>query len=106
MVAVHLVTASTQKEAAKQTLLKQLREAGATMPQMPGSLEAESDDAKAALADLLAAGIVREARPGLYYLGPTQAKESRPGIGFVVLLTILVVISFLVSAAALLASLR
>ena len=101
MVAVHLITALAQKETAKQALLKQLQEAGATSPQMPGSLEIDGDEAKAALAELLAAGTVREARPGAYYLGETVTKTARPGLGFIALLAILIVLSFMASLVAL-----
>lgn len=92
-----MITAIAHKETAKQVLLKQLRDYGANSPQMPGSLEVESDEAQAALADLLASGAIRQARPGLYYLDAAQAKEARPGSGFVALLAILIVISFIAS---------
>ena len=101
MVAVHMITAVAQKETAKKALLKQLRENGATSPQMPGSLEVDSDDAQAALAELLASGDIREARPGLYFLDETKAKEAKPGNSFVALLAILIVISFMASLVAL-----
>jgi hypothetical protein len=101
MVAVHLITTMAQKETAKQAILKQLQEAGATSPQMPGSLETDGDEAQAALAELLAAGTVREARAGAYYLGEAAVREANPGIGFVALLAILVVLSFTVSMIAL-----
>ena len=101
MVAVHLITAVAHKETAKQALLKQLRDNGATSPQMPGSLEVDSDEAQAALAELLASGGIHEARPGLYYLDETKAKESRPGNSFVALLAILILISFTASMVAL-----
>ena len=97
MVAVHLITTLAQKETAKQAILKQLREAGATSPQMPGSVEIDGDEAQAALAELTAAGTVKEARAGAYYLAEAEAKEANPGIGFVVLLAILIVISFAAS---------
>ena len=100
MVPVHLITTLTQKETAKQTLLKQLRDAGAASSQMPGSLEIDGDEAQAALAELLAAGTVKEARPGAYYLGETATKEARPGFGFVALLAILIVLSFMASLVA------
>jgi hypothetical protein len=101
MVAASMITALAQKETAKQSLLKQLRETGATSPQMPGSLEVDGDKSQAALADLLAAGSVREARPGLYYLDETKAKEAKPGNGFVALLAILIIISITASLVAL-----
>ena len=101
MVAVHLITTMAQKETAKQALLKQLREAGATSPQMPGSLEVDGEEAQAALAELLAAGTVKEARAGAYYLGEAAVKGSKPGMGFLALLAILVVISFTASLIAL-----
>ena len=101
MVAVHLITTMAQKETAKQALLKQLREAGATSPQMPGSLDVDGDEAQAALAELLAGGTVKEARAGAYYLGEVAVKATNPGMGFVALLAILVVISFTASLIAL-----
>ena len=76
MVALNLVTTMAHKETAKQALLKQLREAGATSPQMPGSLEVDGEEAQAALAELLAAGTVKEARAGAYYLGEAAVKGS------------------------------
>ena len=106
MVAVHMITAVAQKETAKQTLLKRLRENGATSPQMPGSLEVENDEAQAALAELLASGSIRQARPGLYYLDAAKAKESNPGSGFVALLAILISLSFTASLIALAVSSR
>ena len=96
--------AATQKAAATQAIIKQLREFGATSAQMPGSVEIDSDGAQAALADLLAKGEVREARAGLYYLDETKIKETRPGSGFLALLIILVAISFTASLAALAAT--
>ena len=100
MVSVHLVTALAQKETAKQSLLNQLREAGATSPQMPGSLEIDDDEEQTALAELMAAGTVKEARPGAYYLGETATKTARPGLGFIALLAILIVLSFMASLVA------
>lgn len=101
MVPLTTLNAAAQKETARQSLLKQLRDTGAASPQMPGSLEVETDEAEAALADLLASGEIREARPGLYYLDPAKAKEPRPGNGFVALLAILVIVSFTASMLAL-----
>lgn len=101
MISVHLVTALAQKETAKQALLKQLREAGAISPQMPGSLMIDGDEAEAALAELLAAGTVKEARAGRYYLAKAEAKAANPGIGFVALLAILIILSFTASLVAL-----
>ena len=97
MVAVHLITAVAQKETTRQALLKQLRETGATSPQVPVSLNIDGDEAQAALAELLAAGKVKEARNGSYYLGEIGTKEARPGSGLVALLVILVIISFTAS---------
>ena len=103
MVAVHMFTAIAQKETAKQAMLKQLREAGATSPAMPGSVEIDSDDAQSALAELLAAGTVREARNGLYYVDETK-KAPGPGNGFVALLVILVLFSVIASVIAIAAT--
>jgi hypothetical protein len=89
--------AAMQKEAARQAVIKQLRDYGATSAQMPGSVEVGSDEAQEALADLLAKGEVREARAGLYYLDATKVKEAKPGNGFVALLAILIVLSFTAS---------
>ena len=96
-----MITAVAHKEAAKQAILKQLRETGATSAQMPGSVEADSDDAKAALAELLSSGSVGEARPGLYYLDESKAKVAKPGNSFMALLAILIAISFTASLIAL-----
>ena len=101
MVPMNVITIAAHKETAKQAILKQLRESGATSPQMPGSIAVETDDSQAALADLLASGAVREARTGLYYLDPSQVKEASPGHGFVALLAILIMISFIASLVAL-----
>lgn len=96
-----MITAMAHKEGAKQALLKQLRDLGATSPQMPGSLEVDSDGAQTALAALLASGSIREVRPGLFYLAESKAMEGRPGAGFIALLAILIVISFTASLVAL-----
>jgi hypothetical protein len=96
-----MITVMAQKETAKHALLAQLREAGATNAAMPASLDAESGHAKAALADLLAAGTVKEARPGLYFAEEALARSARPGSGFVALLAILVIISITASVIAL-----
>ena len=104
MMPVHSLNAVAQKETAKAAILKQLREYGATSAAMPGSVEAESEDAQAALADLLSGGEVHEARPGLYYLDETKAKPPRPGSGFVALLAILIIVSVTASLVALAAS--
>ena len=104
MVAVHLITTLAHKETAKQALLKQLRDAGATSPQMPGSLTIDGDEAQAALAELLAAGTVKEARGGLHYLGEPAAKETKSVSGFVALLALLVALSFTASMIALAAT--
>ena len=101
MVAVHLITTLAQKETARQAILKQLRDAGSVTPQMPGSLEIDGDEAQAALAELLAAGTVKEARGGRYYLDESVAKEARSISGFVALLAILIVLSFTASMVAL-----
>ena len=101
MVAVHLITALAHKGTARQAILKQLRDAGATSPQMPGSLEIDGDEAQAALAELLAAGTVKEARTGHYYLEEAEGNESKSISGFVALLAILVVLSFTASMVAL-----
>jgi len=101
MVPMTTINAVGQKEAAKQAIIKQLREFGATSAQMPGSLSIESDDAEAALAELLAKGELRQARPGFYYLDEAKVKEARPGNGFVALLAILVSLSFTASLVAL-----
>ena len=78
-----------------------MREAAATSPLMPGSLNVEGDDAQAALAELLASGGIHERRPGLYYLDESKAKTAKPGNSFVALLAILIVISFTASLVAL-----
>jgi hypothetical protein len=101
MVPTSVIHQSAQKEAAKLTIIKRLREVGATDPQMPGSLEIETDEAQEALAALLDSGRVRQARTGLYYLDERTAKIAAPGNGFAALLTILIVLSFAASAIAL-----
>ena len=93
--------ASMQKQTARQTILKRLREIGATSAQMPGSIDVDSDEAQQALADLLAKGEVKEARAGLYYLDESKVKEPKPGNGFVALLIILVIVSVMASVIAL-----
>ena len=104
MVPMHVLNAVAQKETAKQAILKQLREYGATNAAMPGSVEAETDVAQSALADLVAAGEVHEARAGLYYLDEAKAKPPRPGNGFVALLAILIIVSITASLVALAAT--
>ena len=97
MVAVTVITATAHKETAKQAIVKRLRDAQASNAAMPASLDIDSGDAQAALADLLAAGKVREARAGLYYLDESEADAARPGLPFVILLSILVIASFAAS---------
>ena len=104
MVPVHMLNAIAQKETAKQAILKRLREADATSAAMPGSVEIDGKVAETALADLLASGMVREARTGLYYVDREKAEEARPGNGFVALLAILIVISFTASLVAIAAT--
>ena len=93
MVPMHILHAAAAKETAKAAVLKQLREQGSASATMPGSVETENDDAKAALAELVEAGAVHEARPGFYYLDETKAKPPQPGNGFVALLAILIIVS-------------
>ena len=101
MVSVTVLTATAHKETAKQGILKRLRDAQASNAAMPSSLDIGSDDAQAALADLLATGKVREARAGLYYLDESEANAARAGLPFVILLSILVIASFAASMIAL-----
>lgn len=103
MVAVTVITAATttHTETAKQAILKRLHDADATNVAMPASVEIDGEDAKKALADLLAAGKVREARAGLYYLDESAAKAAQPGLPFVLLLVTLVTASFVASLVAL-----
>jgi hypothetical protein len=103
MVAVHIVTTAAQAESAKHAILKRLREADATSAAMPASIEIDSDEAQAALAALLAAGTVRQARNGLYYVDDA-GKATSSGGGFAALLAILVVLSIVASAIALAAA--
>lgn len=93
-----------QQQVARQRIVRQLRDFGATSPQMPGSIEVDSDEAQAALAELLAKGDVREVRAGLYWLDESKVKREKPGSGFLALLIILVAISFVASLAALAAA--
>ena len=104
MVPMTTIDAATmQKQSARAAILKQLREAGATSAQMPGSVDVDSDAAQEALADVLAKGEVREARAGLYYLDESKVKGANPGNGFMALLIILVVISVMASFIAIVA---
>ena len=96
-----MIAAVAEKESAKQALLKRLRDVDATSPQMPGSLEVDSDHSQAALAELLASGEVRQARAGLYYLDEAKAKARKRPNGFLTLLTIIVSLSFFASFVAL-----
>ncbi len=104
MVAVHLITAAAPAETAKQAILKRLREAEATSPAMPASVGLDSDEAEAALAELVAGGKVREAREGLFYVDDSKQKAARPGLPFVALLAVLVAISFAASLVAIAAT--
>ena len=101
---IHTINAAAHKESAKQAILKQLREHGTTSAAMPGSLEADSDDAKAALADLIAAGEVHQTGNGLYYLDDSKANPAATANGFVALLVILVTASIAASLIALAAT--
>lgn len=98
---VTVIAATAPKETAKQAIVKRLHEAAATNVAMPASVEIDSDDAETALAELIAAGKVREARAGLYYLDESAARAARPGLPFVVLLAALVSVSFAASLIAL-----
>ena len=100
MVPMHVITAATHKESAKQAILKRLREAEATNVAMPASVDIDSEDAEAALGELIASGKVREARAGAYYLDESARKAARPGIPFIVLLAALVLTSFTASLVA------
>jgi len=93
--------ASMEKQAARQAIIKRLREVDATSAQMPGSVDVDSDEAQEALAELLAKGEVRQARAGLYYLDETKVTEAKAGNGFLALLIILVMVSVMASAIAL-----
>lgn len=104
MVAVHLITAAAHAETAKQAILKRLREAEATSPAMPASVDLDSEDAEKALAELVAAGKVRNAREGLYYIDDSKQIAARPGLPFVALLAVLVAISFAASLVAIAAT--
>jgi hypothetical protein len=95
MVAMNMLVAAAGKEPAKQAMLKRLRESGATSPAMPGSLDSDDEHSQSALAQMLEAGTLREARPGLSFIDEeTAKKEPRPGNGFIALLALLVAISF------------
>jgi hypothetical protein len=100
MVAITVITAAAHKETAKQAIIKRLRDAEASNAAMPSSLEVDSDDAKSALDDLLAAGKVREARAGLYFLDESAAKAAAPGLPFVIILAFLVIASCIASLVA------
>ena len=104
MVPMQMLHAAAQKETAKAAILKQLRDQGSASAAMPGSVDAESDDAKAALSALIEAGAVHEARPGFYFLDETAAKPPRQGSGFVALLAILIIASITASLIALAAT--
>ena len=72
---------------------------------MPGSVEAENDDAKAALAELLAAGYgARSQNRALLSGRKPRPRPHRPGNGFVALLAILVIVSIAASMVALAAT--
>jgi hypothetical protein len=98
MVAVHMLVAAAGKETAKQAMLKRLREAGATSAAMPASLDADEEHSRAALATMLEAGTLRQARPGLYFIDEEAVKkEPRPGNSFIALLALLIAVSFTAS---------
>ena len=104
MVAVHIMTTVAQGESAKHAILKRLREADATSAAMPASIDIATAEAQAALADLLAAGTIREARNGLYYIDEAGKAAASGGGGFTVLLVILVALSIVASVIALAAT--
>jgi hypothetical protein len=106
MVAITVITATAHRETTKQAIIKRLRDAEASNAAMPASVEIDSDDAKAALDDLLGAGKVREARAGLYYLDDSASKAASPGLPFVILLSILVLVSFAASLIAMASTAR
>lgn len=97
MVPLTIITATAHKETAKQALIKRLRDSEASNAAMPASVEIDSDEARSALDDLLAAGKVREARAGLYYLDDSAAKAASPGLPFVIILALLIIASCVAS---------
>jgi hypothetical protein len=99
---VPVIAAAARKAAAREAILKRLRENGATNAAMPRSLDTETEDAKAALTALLQAGTLREPRPNLFFIDEQAAKKTaEPGSGFVALVAILVALSFAASLIAL-----
>ena len=101
MIPVALLATSAEKESAKHSMLKRLSEAGAVSAAMPASLDASDEHSQAALAKLLEAGTLREARPGLYFIADDAAKKiPRPGSSFVLLVALLIALSFTASVIA------
>ena len=95
---VPVIAAAARKAAAREAILKRLRENGATNAAMPCSLDPETEDAKAALTGLLQGGTLREPRPNLYFIDDKAAKKTaKPGSRFVALVAILVAVSFAAS---------
>jgi hypothetical protein len=104
MVAVHMFIHAAQQQAARDALMAQLRDAGATDASRAATLELSSEDSARALGELLEAGLVRESVTGLYYIEPRPpAAIPERNWGFALLLVLLVLASFGVSAAMLIA---
>ena len=104
MIPVHLAAIGASQQAAREKLLAQLREAGATSAAMPASVELDGDEAEQAMSQLLEAGTVREARRGLYFIDESKRREGQDGLGFKLLLILLVCVSIMASAVAMLAA--
>ena len=103
-VPIHVIMAGAQQHAAREKLLAQLREAGANSAPLAASLDVEGDEGQSALDELLKAGTVHEARRGLYFIDESRKAEQHAGLGFKLLLVLLVAISIVASAATMLAA--
>ena len=97
-----IAIAAAQQQAAREAVLEQLRDAGATSRSTPAPLALDSEEAETALSELIESGLVSETDSGRYYINDKAAPPAAVHSGFVVLLVLLVIVSAGVSAIALL----
>lgn len=99
-----VTTFAAHQLAAREALLAQLREAGATSAWMPSALAVDGEQAERALGELLKAGVVREARHGLFYIDESKRVERQAGLGLKLFLILLVTASLVASLVTILLS--
>lgn len=100
-----ITTLAAHHLSAREALLSQLREAGATSAAKPAPLTIEGEDAERALRELLEAGVVREAGRGLFYIDESNRPKRQAGLGLKLFLILLVTVSLVASLSTIVLSL-